>query len=420
MFLQGPHGPFFNLLAKMLTHAGAEIWRVGFNAGDRVFWSRQDRYCAYRETVSDWPDAFARLVREKSVTDLVLYGDIRPVHALAIQGARQFNLQVHVFEEGYLRPYWVTYERDGSNGHSKLMAMQLSDMSEALKTGSLDEPAAPAHWGEMRHHMFYGALYHFFVLFLNRAYPNFQHHRPNRVRDEFRQHLRKLFLMPVSFIRRGLATRRIQASGVPYHLVLLQLQHDSALQAHSPFANNAEFLDQVLCGFAQGAPGHHQLVVKAHPLEQNGAALSAMLKNLAKKHQIKDRLRYIEGGKLAKILRQARSAVTVNSTAGQQALWRGIPLKLFGDAVYAKAEFTSSQEISDFFAAPRRPDTQAYHMFRRYLLETSQIAGGFYSRKARRQLIRVVVDMMLSHQDPYEALASGNAPPRQYLQAVGA
>jgi capsular polysaccharide export protein len=199
----------------MLTHAGAEIWRVGFNAGDRVFWSRQDRYCAYRETVSDWPDAFARLVREKSVTDLVLYGDIRPVHALAIQGARQFNLQVHVFEEGYLRPYWVTYERDGSNGHSKLMAMQLSDMSEALKTGSLDEPAAPAHWGEMRHHMFYGALYHFFVLFLNRAYPNFQHHRPNRVRDEFRQHLRKLFLMPVSFIRRGLATRRIQASGGP-------------------------------------------------------------------------------------------------------------------------------------------------------------------------------------------------------------
>ena len=76
------------------------------------------------------------------------------------------------------------------------------------------------------------------------------------------------------------------------------------------------------------------------------------------------------GGKLAKILQQARSAVTVNSTAGQQALWRGIPLKLFGDAVYATAKFTSSQEISDFFAAPRRSDTQAYHMFRRYLLET--------------------------------------------------
>ncbi|MFB0939533.1 MAG: capsular biosynthesis protein, partial [Paracoccaceae bacterium] len=354
----------------------------------------------YREDIRDWPETFGNLIREKSVTDLVLYGDTRPIHALAIQKARQLNLRVHVFEEGYLRPYWVTYERDGCNGHSKLMGMGLSDMSEALQTGSLDEPAAPAHWGEMRHHIFYGALYHFFVLFLNQAYPKFQHHRPHRVQDEFRQNLRKLFWMPLSFVRRGLATLQIQASGVPYHLVLLQLQHDSALQAHSPFANNTEFLDQVLCGFAQGAPGHHQLVVKAHPLEQNGKDLSATLKNLAEKHQIIDRLRYIEGGKLAKILRQARSAVTVNSTAGQQALWRGIPLKLFGDAVYAKPEFTSSQEISDFFAAPRRPDTQAYHMFRRYLLETSQIAGGFYSRKARRQIIRAVVDMMLSHHDP--------------------
>ena len=420
MFLQGPHGPFFNLLAKMLSHTGAEIWRGGFNASDQVFWSRPDRYCPYREDIRDWPETFGNLIREKSVTDLVLYGDTRPIHALAIQKARQLNLRVHVFEEGYLRPYWVTYERDGCNGHSKLMGMGLSDMSEALQTGSLDEPAAPAHWGEMRHHIFYGALYHFFVLFLNQAYPKFQHHRPHRVQDEFRQNLRKLFWMPLSFVRRGLATLQIQASGVPYHLVLLQLQHDSALQAHSPFANNTEFLDQVLCGFAQGAPGHHQLVVKAHPLEQNGKDLSATLKNLAEKHQIIDRLRYIEGGKLAKILRQARSAVTVNSTAGQQALWRGIPLKLFGDAVYAKPEFTSSQEISDFFAAPRRPDTQAYHMFRRYLLETSQIAGGFYSRKARRQIIRAVVDMMLSHHHPYEALAAGTAPPRQYLQAVGA
>ena len=110
--------------------------------------------------------------------------------------------------------------------------------------------------------------------------------------------------------------------------------------------------------------------------------------------------------------------MTVNSTAGQQALWRGIPLKLFGKAIYAKPEFTSAQEISEFFAAPVRPDTQAYHMFRRYLLETSQILGRFYSRKARRQLIRQVVDMMLSPQDPYAALASGNAPPQPYLQAV--
>ena len=131
----------------MLSHTGAEIWRVGFNAGDQVFWSRPDRYCPYREDIRDWPETFGNLIREKSVTDLVLYGDTRPIHALAIQKARQLNLRVHVFEEGYLRPYWVTYERDGCNGHSKLMGMGLSDMSEALQTGSLDEPAAPRPLG---------------------------------------------------------------------------------------------------------------------------------------------------------------------------------------------------------------------------------------------------------------------------------
>jgi capsular polysaccharide export protein len=37
LFLQGPHGPFFHRLGKMLRLSGAEVWRVGFNAGDRAF-----------------------------------------------------------------------------------------------------------------------------------------------------------------------------------------------------------------------------------------------------------------------------------------------------------------------------------------------------------------------------------------------
>jgi capsular polysaccharide export protein len=39
---------------------------------------------------------------------------------------------VHVFEEGYLRPYWVTYESDGSNGHSQLTKLSVTDMKTAL------------------------------------------------------------------------------------------------------------------------------------------------------------------------------------------------------------------------------------------------------------------------------------------------
>jgi capsular polysaccharide export protein len=128
---------------------------------------------------------------------------------------------------------------------------------------------------------------------------------------------------------------------------------------------------------------------------------------------VKNRVHYVRGGKLAQLLNQARSAVTVNSTAAQQVLRRGLPIKIFGDAVYAKPEFVSTQPLSEFFNQPTRPDSKAYRDYRAFLLETSQIAGGFYSARGRRQLLRQVVDMMLAPQDPYEALATGNATPRQ-------
>ena len=110
--------------------------------------------------------------------------------------------------------------------------------------------------------------------------------------------------------------------------------------------------------------------------------------------------------------------MTVNSTAAQQVLWRGIPLKDLGRAVFAKPEFVSDQPLPDFFAGATRPDNRAYKDYRRYLLETSQLPGGFYSARGRRQLLRQVVDMMLSPEDPYDALASGTAAPRQQLRLV--
>jgi len=133
----------------------------------------------------------------------------------------------------------------------------------------------------------------------------------------------------------------------------------------------------------------------------------------AARHGVTGRVHFVRGGKLAGLLDNTRTAVTVNSTAAQQVLWRAIPLKVFGRAVYSKPEFVSTQPLPDFFAQPRRPDSRAYRDYRRFLLETSQVAGGFYSARGRRQLLRQVVDMMLADEDPYDALRSGKAGPRQ-------
>lgn len=417
LMLQGPHGPFFRQLGDMLRKAGAEVWRVGFNRGDEFFW-RQPGYIPYRGPVEDWADTVADLFDQHGITDLVLYGDSRPIHALAIAGAKARGITVHVFEEGYLRPYWATYERGGSNGNSRLMGMSVDDMRAALARSKMEQPKAPATWGDMREHIYYGALYHFLVLVANRPYRNFRSHREISVTREFRLYLKRLLMMPIHALERRLATRAIRNGGFPYHLVLMQLEHDASFRAHSDFASMTEFLTLCLDSFALGAPPHHHIVFKAHPLEDERAAVAQTIRANARRLGLTDRVHFVRGGKLARLLDAARSAVTVNSTAAQQVLWRGLPLKAFGRAVYGKPEFVSDQPLTDFFAAPSRPDSRAYRDYRHYLLETSQIPGGFYSARGRRQLLRQVTDMILSTEDPYDALVSGRAAPRQQLAAV--
>ena len=417
LFLQGPHGPYFQRLGRMLQAAGATVWRVGFNRGDRAFWPGAN-YLPYRGKPEEWQASFRAMIAEKSVTDIVLYGDTRPIHAQAIAVAQEVGLTVHVFEEGYLRPYWITYERGGSNGHSRLMQMTVPQMQKALEQLDMELPDAPARWGDMRQHMFWGALYHWFVLTGFWDYRNFRPHRALTVRQEFWLYVKRLALLPFHRWERIAATLRIKHGGFPYHLVLLQLEHDASFQMHSPFKTMTEFLSVVMEGFAKGAAPHHHIVFKAHPLEDGRVPVAREIRRLARLHGVQARVHFVRGGKLAALLNHARSAITVNSTAAQQVLWRGLPLKTFGAAVYAKPEFVSTQSLKDFFTLPTRPDSRAYRDYRHYLLETSQVPGGFYSSLGRRELLRQVVDMMLQPEDPYDALTSGKAAPRQQLRLV--
>nr|WP_242679670.1 capsular biosynthesis protein [Paracoccus nototheniae] len=413
--LQGPHGPFFDRLARLLRAAGASVWRCGFNAGDEFFWSDTSSFIRHEGNVQDWPDHLARILDDKGVTDIVLYGDVRAIHATARRLATERGLRIHVFEEGYLRPYWISYERQGSNGNSVLLRIPLAQMRAALREQISEVRRPPAHWGDMRQHKFYGAFYHFLILIANRRYRAYAGHRAIPVMQEFRLNLRRFLLAPAYNVGRAVQWRRLRLSGWPYTLVPMQLEHDSNFLGHSPFTKNEQFIAQVVASFARAAPRHHHLVFKAHPLEDGRAGNRAAIHASATEHGIRDRVHYIRGGKLAEILSHARAVVTVNSTAAQQALWRGIPVKTLGRAVYEKPGLVSEQSLDDFLKSPEAPDPQAYRVFRDYLLQTSQIPGGFYASRSRAHALRLVADMLLSPHDPYDALASGPILPRQQL-----
>jgi len=418
LFLQGPHGPFFYQVAKVLVLAGAKVVSVGFNRGDQAFWGNRETYRPYYGRLEGWPQEVRKTFADLGVTDIVLYGDTRFVHAEAIAAARETGITVHCFEEGYLRPFWVTYERGGVNGYSRLCTLSVPEMRAEIRDRDLDLPDAPARWGDMRQHTFYGAVYHGFILFKNRAYRNYRSHRDVSVLREFRLHFRRLLAIPLHAAQRRAATFHIRREGYVYHLALLQLSHDSSIQAHSTLKSMPDFIRLVVEGFAKGAPVHHHLVIKAHPLEDGRLPLRRITREASRDCGIAERVHFVRGGKLAGLLNFARSIVTVNSTAAQQALWRGLPVRAFGASVYRKPEFTSEQPLAEFFANPWRPDAKAYRDYRHYLLETSQVMGGFYSTKSRRRLVRAVVDRVLAPEDPYDALKTENATPRQQLHVV--
>ena len=346
----------------------------------------------------------------------MLYGDVRPVHAAARAAAAARGILLHVFEEGYLRPYWITYERGGSTGHSPLMTIDLDRMARAQSLFGEDVNRPPAHWGDMGHHKFYGAFYHFLVLTANRRYPGFASHREIDLVQEFRLNLRRLLRTPLDAIRLRRQARRIQSRGFPYVLVLMQLEHDSSFLAHSPYRRMAEFTAEVLAAFARAAPAHHHLVFKSHPLEDGRARLDDAIRDQAAALGLSGRVHLVRGGKLAGLLSQARAAVTINSTAAQQALWRGLPVKAMGRAVYAKPGLVSEQSLEDFLRRPIPPDRGRYRDYRGYLLDTCQVPGGFYAARSRSHALRLVVDMMLDEDDPYTALESGRAANRQQME----
>ncbi len=401
----------------MLARAGATVHRIGFNAGDELSWKHRAQYTPFLDDKSNWAEFYTAFLDSHPVTDIVLYGDTRDIHQVARDIAKERGISIHCFEEGYLRPYWVTYERGGVNGNSRLMRMTIPEMRALLAGKEGDVPEAPAQWGALWHHIFNGALYHFRVLFLNWKYKEYRPHRTITVWKELRLYLRRLVLFPLQARERRRETRKLDESGARYHLVLLQLAHDASFRDHSDFNHISEFIDVCVKGFARGAPKHHRLVFKTHPLEDGREPLDKLIAAAAKTYGIEDRVQMIRGGKLGEMLDKASTAVTVNSTAGQQVLWRGMPLKAFGRSVYSQPEFVSYQPVDEFFANPRKPDREAYMLYRQFLLETSQFPGGFYTASGRADVIRNVIDIMLENRDPYETIGRRGETPRPQLSA---
>lgn len=395
LFLQGPPGRFFRDLARRIEAEGHGVHRINFNGGDVLDWGGGGT--RYRGGFGEWPGFLARLLLDRGVTDVVLFGDCRPVHRTARGAAAGLGLTVHVFEEGYIRPNWVTLEQGGVNGFSTLPSdpQWYLEVAERLEVVPDGEPLPSAVGRRARASI----AYYLATVLATAAFPAYRNHRPWHPAVEAIGWAGRL-------LRRPSAAPALDDT--PYFLLPLQLDSDYQLRAHSDYEGMQPALAQVIASFARHAPAGSRLVVKEHPLDNGLRDWRRRTLDYARALSISDRVVFLDSGDIDQLVGGARGVVTVNSTTGTLALAAGVPVATLGRAIYNVAGLTHSGPLDTFWRTLPKPDLRLYQAFRRVLADRCLLWGGFYDLGGRENLIRAAAGRILGTR--FEAAAAPWTP----------
>jgi len=389
LFLQGMATRFFERLGSALTARGHAVHRVNFNGGDRVFWRLPDSV-DFRGREHEWPEFLDRLVVEKAISDIILFGDCRPMHRAAIRLAEQRSLLVHVVEEGYLRPGWISFEQGGVNGYSSLPKDAEWYRERAAELPEWERSPAPP--GTFRRRAFEDVLYNFSSMAAMWWFPHYKTHRPYHQIIEYAGWLRRLALMRNS--ERRAAGAMDALTGDPIYLFPLQLDCDYQMRVHSPFRATHLAIDCVIGSFARHAPAASRLVVKLHPMDSGLVDWSGMVGHVAAEHMVAQRVTVLDGGELPKVLALSQALVTVNSTVGAQALANGLPVIALGKAVYDMSGLTYQGDLDHFWTEAGPPDAELFDAFRRVLAARCMIQGSFFNDAGLRLAVDAATERL--------------------------
>lgn len=402
LLLQGPATPFFTSLAEGLRQHGCQVLKLNFNAGDRLYW-RGSHAVDYSGRPSDLPEYLDGLYRRFGVTDQLLFGDRRPIHRPAVELGKSRGVRTHVYEEGYFRPYWVTLERQGVNGHSPLPR----NPDWYWKVGGrLSEPSQPIHFQNSFHRRaIHDVLYHLAGVANPIMFPWYRTHAPRSAPLEYAGYAKRLPLVRFWHSRRDVAKiATLLAEHKPYFVLPLQLDSDAQIRDHSRFTGMRETIHYVMRSFAGHAEPEASLVMKNHPLSPGLVNYARVVRKAAAQFGVTDRVHYLETGDLNRLLHHAQGCITVNSTTGFVALALGCPTVTLSDPIYNMQGMTFQGSLDDFWVRQERPDEELFRRFRRVVLHAAQVEGGFYCQSGIALAVKNSVPIVTGERSPLEEL----------------
>ena len=350
--------------------------RLVFNGGDLAFALGRD-FHVVRPDEHGFMGPLDVDFRDWRPDVVILFGDERPVHRAAVAVARRLDIEVWCFEEGYIRPDLVTFERDGNNANSRLAATFDPDRAPQRL------PPPPRLTGQTQA-MGWAAMRYFIAMRTTMMFfPRYRHHRERKLVAEF-------WFWWRTFFRRAKAARHdadmvttlAAGKAPPFFLVALQVHDDLQLRRHGRGWTTWSFVEMVLESFRRNAPPDTLLVVKSHPLDIGYGHHRRNLRDYIADRDLDGRVWYLQAGPMGPILRHARGLVTINSTAGLVALAHDVPTMAFGSAFYhvegLSPEPNGVEDLDRFWSAPPPVDGVRSLRFGAHIRASVLIPGSFY------------------------------------------
>lgn len=376
LFLQGPISPFFARLATALEARGHRVLRVNLCFGDWLLWRRSGAR-NYRGRAGDWPAFIAALMDREGVTDLLLLGEQRGYHRVAIEAAKARSIPVVVTDFGYLRPDWLAFELDGMSGASRFP--RDPDAIRALAR-QVDLPDPARRYGDSFVVMAaLDVLYNASTSLMRPLYPHYRtHHLHHPVIADLGIGLQGLLRQ----LWRNRRSNRIVAEAIKdntrYYLMPLQMKTDYQIRAYSAYDGLEAPIRDVIQSFARSAPRDAKLFIKVHPYDPGLDNWRRIASEAASAAGVSGRVIYLYGGSLDRLIPRVHGVVTVNSTVGLHALRADSPVVCLGEAIYDVPGLTFQGPLDRFWTDAVPPDPELRDDLVRAIAGTIQIRGDFY------------------------------------------
>jgi len=377
LLLQGPVGLFFKKIGKQFLQKGANVYRIGLNAGDELFASHL-HYTAYRGKPEAWYDFILHFLKEYKIDKIFIFGDCRYYQSLAVNASDALGIEVFVFEEGYLRPHYITLERHGVNDYSHISRHPKFYKEITLKNipqAKYSTPNPICNWSIV-------IAYYFIAKVFSFRYPHYRHHRNFSAIQEFFFGIRSL-MRKVLYTRRDnkfLPKIKNELSN-QYFFVPLQTHNDFQILQHSGYGSIEKFIIEVLESFALYAKKRIYLMFKHHPIDRGRKNYKNFILDQAYILGIEKRVIIVHDLHLPTCLEHAKGTITINSTVGLSSVLKDTPTITLGRAIYNIEGLTNKNiSLDDFWANPQAPDKELAQKFKYYLIHSTQLNGNFFGR----------------------------------------